>query len=107
MGAARPCVPRPGDPLSRTNVLNELRFGWGDVDAASADIVVENVYTFPMITHFAIEPHAFIAAPELRSAPAAAGGAARFVIALAIIPAVFALGWWVFTREAPRVAENL
>jgi CO/xanthine dehydrogenase Mo-binding subunit len=55
---------RPGDPLNHTNVLNELTFGWGDVDAATGDLVVDNVYTFPMITHFAIEPHAFIAAPD-------------------------------------------
>jgi CO/xanthine dehydrogenase Mo-binding subunit len=55
---------RPGDPLNQTNVLRELTFGWGDVDAAAADLVVDNVYTFPMITHFAIEPHAFIAAPD-------------------------------------------
>ncbi len=55
---------RPGDPLSGTNVLREHRVGWGDVDAASADLVVENRYTFPMVTHFAIEPHAFIAAPD-------------------------------------------
>jgi CO/xanthine dehydrogenase Mo-binding subunit len=55
---------RPGDPLNETNVLRELRFGWGDVAAAKADLTVENVYTFPMITHFAIEPHVFIAAPE-------------------------------------------
>jgi len=26
--------------------------------------VVENTYTFPMVTHFAIEPHAFMAAPD-------------------------------------------
>ena len=32
--------------------------------AASADLIVENTYRFPMVTHFAIEPHAFIAAPE-------------------------------------------
>lgn len=55
---------RPGDPLARSNVLREHRYGWGDVDAAEADLVVENSYTFPMVTHFAIEPHAFIAAPE-------------------------------------------
>ncbi len=55
---------RPGDPLNHTNVLNELRAGWGDVEAATADVVIDNVYTFPMITHFAIEPHAFIAAPD-------------------------------------------
>ncbi|GAC1508861.1 MAG: xanthine dehydrogenase family protein molybdopterin-binding subunit [Candidatus Dormibacteraceae bacterium] len=65
---ASPLVQEPelrrGDPLNHTNVLRERHFGWGDVDAAHADLVVENVYTFPMITHFAIEPHAFIAAPE-------------------------------------------
>ena len=42
----------------------EHRVGWGDVDAVPADLVVENTYTFPMVTHFAIEPHAFIAAPD-------------------------------------------
>ncbi len=57
---------RPNDPLSGTNVLREHRFGWGDVDAvaATADVVVEGDYTFPMVTHFAIEPHAYMAAPD-------------------------------------------
>jgi CO/xanthine dehydrogenase Mo-binding subunit len=55
---------RPDDPLSGTNVLREHRVGWGDVDTTAADIVVEHTYTFPMVTHFAIEPHAFICAPD-------------------------------------------
>jgi CO/xanthine dehydrogenase Mo-binding subunit len=55
---------RPDDPLAGTNVLREHRVGWGDVDGATADIVIENRYTFPMVTHFAIEPHAFMAAPD-------------------------------------------
>jgi len=55
---------RPGDPLATTNVLREHRYGWGDVDAARADTVVEGTYTFPMVTQFAIEPHAYIAAPD-------------------------------------------
>jgi CO/xanthine dehydrogenase Mo-binding subunit len=57
---------RPNDPLAGTNILREHRFGWGDVDAvaAQADLVVENTCTFPMVTHFAIEPHAFMAAPD-------------------------------------------
>jgi len=55
---------RPNDPLAATNVLREHRVAWGDVDAATADLVVENRYTFPMVTHFAIEPHAFVAAPD-------------------------------------------
>jgi CO/xanthine dehydrogenase Mo-binding subunit len=55
---------RPGDPLAHTNVLREHRFGWGEIDEAAADLVVDHAYTFPMVTHFAIEPHGFMAAPE-------------------------------------------
>ncbi|MFL5750863.1 MAG: xanthine dehydrogenase family protein molybdopterin-binding subunit [Chloroflexota bacterium] len=57
---------RPGDPCAGTNVLHEHRHGWGDVDAAAveADAVVEGTYAFPMVTQFAIEPHAFMAAPD-------------------------------------------
>jgi len=55
---------RPNDPLAGTNVLREHHFGWADVEATRADLVVENAYTFPIVTHFAIEPHAFMAAPD-------------------------------------------
>ncbi len=55
---------RPNDPKSNTNVFNEHRYGWGEIDESKADIVVENTYSFPMVTHFCIEPHAFIAAPD-------------------------------------------
>ncbi len=55
---------RPNDPLANTNVLREHRVGWGEVDGATADVVVEHTYHFPMVTQFAIEPHAFMAAPD-------------------------------------------
>jgi CO/xanthine dehydrogenase Mo-binding subunit len=55
---------RAGDPLAQTNTLHQWQFGWGDVDGASADLIVEHDYAFPMVTHFAIEPHAFLAAPD-------------------------------------------
>ena len=54
---------RPGDPLANTNVIDEKNFGWGDIDAQEADLVLEDTYQFPMVTHFAIEPHGFMAAP--------------------------------------------
>jgi len=57
---------RPDDPRADTNVLREHRYGWGDLAAAEAeaDCIVEGTYGFPMVTQFAIEPHAFMAAPD-------------------------------------------
>lgn len=55
---------RPNDPLANTNVISEKHFGWGDIEAQESHLVVEDTYQFPMITHFAIEPHGFMVAPE-------------------------------------------
>ena len=60
-------VLRSGDPRRETNVLNEHVVAWGDVEAAAAEpglTIVERRYSFPMVTQFAIEPHAFMAAPD-------------------------------------------
>jgi len=51
-------------PHAGTNLLCEWRFGWGDAEMPAADHVLDNTYTFPMVTHFAIEPHCFLAAPD-------------------------------------------
>jgi CO/xanthine dehydrogenase Mo-binding subunit len=53
-----------GDPLRGTNSLTEWHFGWGDVERAVADTVIENTYDAASTTHFAIEPHGFMAAPD-------------------------------------------
>jgi ABC-2 type transport system permease protein len=50
--------------------------------------------------------HALIGGPEFPSA-VRAGGILSVLAASALIPAVFVVGGWFFTREAPRVAENL
>ena len=57
---------RPGDPSAATNVLRRHVYGWGDLASAEAqaDVVVAGTYAFPMVTQFAIEPHAFAAAPD-------------------------------------------
>ena len=61
-----PAIRRPNDPLAQTNKFSEYTFGWGDVHAAAADadLIVENTYEYPMVTHFAIEPHACVVVPE-------------------------------------------
>jgi CO/xanthine dehydrogenase Mo-binding subunit len=59
-----PELRKPDDPCRHTNTLAEWNYGWGDVDTAPAAHVIENVYATAATTHFAIEPHAFIAAPE-------------------------------------------
>jgi CO/xanthine dehydrogenase Mo-binding subunit len=68
--ALDPSAPLVQDPgirveknLAYTNILHDWRFGWGDT-GVHADCVIEHDYTFPMVTHFAIEPHAFLAAPD-------------------------------------------
>jgi ABC-2 type transport system permease protein len=45
--------------------------------------------------------------PDAPTAAAAIGGAPRLLIPAGIVVVVFALGLWVFNREAPRIAENL
>jgi ABC-2 type transport system permease protein len=59
----------------------------------------------PVATLLAQQGHAFID-PSLPSATDVAG-VAPVIIAIVLIIVVFAAGWWFFTREAPRVAENL
>ena len=48
-----------------------------------------------------------LAEPEAPTAAAAAGGALHLLPALAIFIAVCALSVWTFSREAPRIAEDL
>lgn len=50
--------------LAHTNIFDQWTFEWGDIEHASSDVIVEDAFNFPMTTHFAIEPHVFIAAPE-------------------------------------------
>jgi ABC-2 type transport system permease protein len=45
--------------------------------------------------------------PSAASAAAAIGGYARLCVPIGITLAIFALGFWVFNRTAPEVAENL
>lgn len=61
----------------------------------------------PLATLIAQMGHAFIDPSGYPTAAEAAGGWGPVIAAIGIILGVFALGWWVFTREAPRVAENL
>jgi ABC-2 type transport system permease protein len=62
----------------------------------------------PIATLLTQAGHAFIG-HDARYFPNAvsAGGVTSVIIALALIPATFGLGWWFFTKEAPRVAEEL
>lgn len=52
------------DPWRETNIRQVWDWGWGDVEEIAADLVIDETYEFPMVTHFSIEPHAFAAAPE-------------------------------------------
>src|SRR5205085_8758818 len=45
--------------------------------------------------------------PSIPSAAEAAGGAVNLLVPVALTVGLFALGFWVFNREAPRIAEEL
>ena len=45
--------------------------------------------------------------PGAMSAGEAAGGWGWILIPAGLVAGVFALGYWVFDREAPRIAEEL
>jgi ABC-2 type transport system permease protein len=60
----------------------------------------------PLSAIFAQMRHAIID-PTAPGAAEAIGGADRLLIPAAIVAGAFALGWWFFHREAPRIAENL
>ena len=82
MRSCPPCAPieaalKPGAPLLHpggkrhdgricdSNIGGEFEYKWGDVDQAQGECaqIVENVYSFPMIHHHALEPLACIAYP--------------------------------------------
>lgn len=56
---------RKGDALNHTNILERADYAWGNVEAelANAHTIVENTYSFPMVTHFPIEPGGVVASP--------------------------------------------
>ncbi|CAA9475521.1 MAG: hypothetical protein AVDCRST_MAG69-402 [uncultured Solirubrobacteraceae bacterium] len=60
----------------------------------------------PIAALFAQMRHAMLD-PQAPTAWEAIGGAERLLLPAAIVLGSFALGWWVFKREAPRIAENL
>lgn len=75
-----------------------------------ATAIPENVREFaamnPIATVLTQMRHALID-PDAPTAVDVLGGWPRLAIPLAIVAIVFALGLWVFAREAPRIAENL
>ena len=56
---------RRDDPKAETNVLEEALYTWGDITEGedAAELVLDNVYTFPMVTHFPIEPGGTVVVP--------------------------------------------
>ena len=56
--------------------------------------------TLTQVRHAVVDPTAPTAAALI-------GGSTLLLVPLAIVVGMFALGAWVFSREAPRIAENL
>ena len=84
--------------LLRLPVLYVIDAPCPTASGANAANPIASVLT--QMRHALIDPAAPTAAEAL-------GGAVRLLIPAAVIVCVFALGLWVFNREAPRLAENL
>ena len=52
-----------GATVHETNLCNQSGYEWGNVEVglAEADHVFEDTFTFPMVYHYSMEPHAVIA----------------------------------------------
>jgi ABC-2 type transport system permease protein len=88
-----------GSPIMFPASLINKRFGPGLEHVALLN---------PVATLLTQAGHAFIGHdPHYFPSALSAGGVVSVTVALALIPGTFALGWWFFTREAPRVAEDL
>jgi ABC-2 type transport system permease protein len=76
------------------------------VIAALPDSIEREAMANPIAAVLTQMRHALID-PDAPTAATAIGGGVRLLIPLAVVAAVFALGAWVFAREAPRIAEDL
>jgi ABC-2 type transport system permease protein len=76
------------------------------VTSTFPDSVEREAMTNPLTAIFTQARHVLID-PAAPTAAEAIGGSARLLLPLFVIVAVFALGLWVFMREAPRIAEEL
>jgi ABC-2 type transport system permease protein len=76
------------------------------VITAVPESVRELVAMNPIATVLTQWRHAVIDA-DAPTASAVVGGWDAMLVPVAIVAAVFAVGFWVFARETPRIAENL
>jgi ABC-2 type transport system permease protein len=76
------------------------------ISGKHADLIVKLLMFNPFAAIIQQGRHALID-PSHPSAAAAAGGTAWLLVPAAIVVVVFAWGFWVFRRAAPRVAELL
>ncbi len=70
------------------------------------DSVRELLMTNPLATILTQMRRAFVD-PGAPSAAAVSGGWVHLLIPIGLTFGIFGLGWWFFSREAPRIAENL
>lgn len=76
------------------------------VTASFPDSIEQEAMANPITAVLTQMRHALID-PTAPTAAEAIGGGVRLLIPLSVTAAVFALGIWVFAREAPRIAEDL
>jgi ABC-type polysaccharide/polyol phosphate export permease len=68
---------------------------------------MQTVLLFNPLTPILSQARKWIIEPDAPSAVAAMGGWGRFSISIAVFALVCVAAFWVFRREAPRIAEDL
>jgi ABC-2 type transport system permease protein len=76
------------------------------VAATLPDSIEQEAMANPIAAVLTQMRHALID-PNAPTAGEAIGGDVRLLVPLGVVAVVFALGVWIFMREAPRIAENL
>jgi ABC-2 type transport system permease protein len=76
------------------------------VQQSAPDWVAKALMLNPFAAVLQQARHAVVS-PEYETAASAIGGAPRLLIPLAIVAAIFAFGYAVFRKAAPRLAEDL
>lgn len=101
--------PRFRDLSPIWDVLLQMLF-YGSPILYAIEVIPDNLRELVMLNPLAAiiqQTRHWLIDPGAPTAAEAAGGAVYLLVPAAMVVGIFVLGYWVFSREAPRIAEEL